>query len=598
MRRLIFAAWLCAIVMGLPAEALREGGQAPAPPPPPPRVPAEASREGGPMPAVLRAYAAVDADRLAHPADGDWLMVRRTYDGWGYSPLDQITPANVARLQPVWSFSTGVTNGHEAPPIVNNGVMFVATPGNQVIAINAKTGAILWRYKRPLPEDVVLLHATSRGVGLYRDKVYFAAGEAVLVALNARTGEEVWTTKVAENKAGYYMSVAPLVADGKVIVGASGGEMGIRGFVAAFDADSGKEVWRTYTVPAPGEPGSETWPNGDQWKTGGGPVWVTGTYDPETRLTFWGTGNGGPWMGDQRPGDNLYTSSTIALDVATGAMKGHFQYHPNDSWDWDEVSPPILVDYQRNGRTIKGLIDLARDGYMWFLERTSGPINFVEGRPYVKQNVFMSLDPKTGRPNVDPARQPGTGREAEFCPSHWGGKNWPPVAFSPKTRMVYVPANENLCTAMIGRPVTYTAGRGFTGMTNNLMIAPGADHIGEVQACNVDTGARVWTHPFAGSTNWGPILTTGGGLVFSGGTQDRLFRAFDAATGDVLWEFPTNSGIIGQPSSFSIDGEQYIAVQSGWGIDSRTMQARLNRVRPGDFPEVPEGGAIWVFAIK
>ncbi|MBZ5558928.1 MAG: PQQ-dependent dehydrogenase, methanol/ethanol family [Acidobacteriia bacterium] len=550
------------------------------------------------MPAVLRAYAAVDADRLAHPADGDWLMVRRTYDGWGYSPLDRITPANVARLQPVWSFSTGVTNGHEAPPIVNNGVMFVATPGNQVIAINAKTGAILWRYKRPLPEDVVLLHATSRGVGLYRDKVYFAAGEAVLVALNARTGEEVWTTKVAENKAGYYMSVAPLVADGKVIVGASGGEMGIRGFVAAFDADSGKEVWRTYTVPAPGEPGSETWPNGDQWKTGGGPVWVTGTYDPETRLTFWGTGNGGPWMGDQRPGDNLYTSSTIALDVATGAMKGHFQYHPNDSWDWDEVSPPILVDYQRNGRTIKGLIDLARDGYMWFLERTSGPINFVEGRPYVKQNVFMSLDPKTGRPNVDPARQPGTGREAEFCPSHWGGKNWPPVAFSPKTRMVYVPANENLCTAMIGRPVTYTAGRGFTGMTNNLMIAPGADHIGEVQAWNVDTGARVWTHPFAGSTNWGPILTTGGGLVFSGGTQDRLFRAFDAATGDVLWEFPTNSGIIGQPSSFSIDGKQYIAVQSGWGIDSRTMQARLNRVRPGDFPEVPEGGAIWVFAIK
>ncbi|MBI3403341.1 MAG: PQQ-dependent dehydrogenase, methanol/ethanol family [Acidobacteria bacterium] len=517
---------------------------------------------------------------------------------WGYSPLDQITPANVTRLQPVWSFSTGVTNGHEAPPIVNNGVMFVATPGNQVIAINAKTGAILWRYKRPLPEDIILLHATSRGIALYRDKVYFAAGEAVLVALDARTGTEAWTTKVAENKAGYYMSVAPLVADGKVIVGASGGEMGIRGFVAAFDADSGKELWRTYTVPAPGEPGSETWPKGDQWKTGGGPVWVTGTYDPDTKLTFWGTGNGGPWMGDQRPGDNLYTSSTIALDVATGAMKGHFQYHPNDSWDWDEVSPPILVDYQRNGRTIKGLIDLARDGYMWFLERTSGPINFVEGRPYVKQNVFASLDPKTGRPNVDPARQPGTNREAEFCPSHWGGKNWPPVAYSPKTRMVYVPANENLCTTMIGRPVTYTAGRGFTGMTNNLMIAPGADHIGEVQAWNVDTGARVWTHPFASSTNWGPILATGGGLVFSGGTQDRLFRAFDASTGAVLWEFPTNSGIIGQPSSFSVDGTQYVAVQSGWGIDSRTMQARLNRVRPGDFPEVPEGGAIWVFAVK
>ena len=589
MRRLIVAMLLCVFVMVFAARALRSA-QPPSPPPSPPPP--------TPMPSILRTYRSVDAARLTHPADGDWLMVRRTYDGWGYSPLDQITSANVARLQPVWSFSTGVTNGHEAAPIVNDGVMFVATPGNQVIAVDARSGALLWRYKRPLPEDVVLLHGTSRGVALYSDKVYFAAGEAVLVALDARTGSEAWTTKVAENKSGYYMSVAPLVVDGKVIVGASGGEMGIRGFVAAFDAADGKELWRTYTVPAPGEPGSETWPRGDQWKTGGGPVWVTGTYDPETRLTFWGTGNGGPWMGDQRPGDNLYTSSTIALDVTTGVIKGHFQYHPNDSWDWDEVSPPILVDYQRNGRTIKGLVDVARDGYMWFLERTAGPINFVEGRPYVKQNVFTSLDPKTGRPAVDPARQPGTGKEAEFCPSHWGGKNWPPVAFSPKTRMVYVPANENLCTAMTGRPVTYSAGRGFTGMTNTLMIAPGADHIGEVQAWNVDTGARVWTHPFASSTNWGPMLTTGGGLVFSGGTQDRLFRAFDASSGAVLWEFPTNSGIIGQPSSFSVDGKQYIAVQSGWGIDSRTMQARLNRIRPGEFPEVPEGGAIWVFAVK
>ena len=182
-------------------------------------------------------------------------------------------------------------------------------------------------------------------------------------------------------------------------------------------------------------------------------MWVTGNYDPDTNLTFWGTGNGGPWMGDRRPGDNLYTSSTIALDAATGAIKGHFQYHPNDSWDWDEVSPPILVDYRRNGRTIKGLVDVARDGYLWFLERTSGAIKFVDGKPYVKQNVFRSLDPKTGRPDIDPARQPGTGKEAEFCPSHWGGKNWPPIAFSPKTRMIYIPANENLCTTMVGAPV-------------------------------------------------------------------------------------------------------------------------------------------------
>ena len=551
-----------------------------------------------PVPPILQSYKPVTPERLKKPEDGDWLMVRRTYDGWGYSPLDQITSGNVSRLQPVWVFATGVTNGHEAAPIVNNGVMFVATPGNQVIALDAKTGALLWRYRRPLPEDVILLHPTSRGVALSGDKVFFAAGEAVLVALDARTGREVWTTKVGENKNGYYMSLAPLVADGKVLVGASGGELGIRGFVAAYDVETGKEAWKAYTVPAPGEPGSETWPKGDEWKTGGGSVWVTGNYDPETNLSFWGTGNGGPWMGDQRPGDNLYTSSTIAIDVATGKIKGHFQYHPNDSWDWDEVSPPIVVDYKRNGRTIKGLIDVARNGYLWFLERTDGRINFVEGTPYVKQNVFKSLDPKTGRPEVDPARKPGTGKLAEHCPSLWGGKNWPPIAFSPKTRMIYIPANENLCGTSIGEKIPYTPGSRYTGATTTFSIAPGADHIGEVQAWHVDTGKRVWTHTYAKSQNWGPMLATAGGLVISGGTNDRLFHAFDAASGKLLWEFPTNSGITSQPSSFMVDGKQYIAVQSGWGVDARGMQTRLNAASPGNFPDVPEGGAIWVFAVK
>jgi alcohol dehydrogenase (cytochrome c) len=558
---------------------------------PPPPTPS-------PVPAVLQKYRPVTAEHLKRPEPGDWLMVRRTYDGWGYSPLDQITPENVTRLQPAWVASTGVTNGHEAPPIVANAVMFVATPGNQVMALDAVTGGILWRYRRPLPDDLVQLHRTSRGVALYGDRVFFASGEAVLVALDVRTGNEIWTAKVADNKDGYYMSIAPLVAGGKVMVGVSGGEVGVRGFVAAYDVENGKEVWKTFSVPAPGEPGSETWPKGDQWKTGGAPIWVTGNYDVETNLAFWGTGNGGPWMGDQRPGDNLYTSSTLAIDVTTGAIKGHFQYHPNDSWDWDEVSPPILVDYLRNGRTIKGLINVARNGYLWFLERTNDRINFIEGTPYVKQNVFRSLDPQTGRPDVDPARRPGTGQEAEFCPSHWGGKNWPPVAFSPKTRMVYIPANENLCSSIIGRPVTYSPGRIFTGATNTLMLAPGADHIGEVQAWNVDTGKRVWTHSFATSANWGPMLATAGGLVFSGGTNDRKFRAFDASSGKVLWEYPTNSGVIGQPVSFMIEGKQYIAVQSGWGIDARAMQVRLNRLSPGAFPEVPEGGAIWVFAVR
>jgi alcohol dehydrogenase (cytochrome c) len=551
------------------------------------------------IPPTLQKYRPVSSDRLVKPEDADWLMVRRTYDGWGYSPLEQITRGNVARLQPAWVFATGVTSGHQAPPIVNNGVMFVATPGNQVIALDARTGGILWRYRRPLPEDVIVLHPTSRGVGLYDDKVFFAAAEAVLVALDARTGKEVWTTEVAKNSSGYYMSLAPLVAGGKVMVGTSGGELGIRGFVAAYDPATGKEAWRVYTVPAPGEPGSETWPKGDQWRTGGGSIWITGNYDPETNLAFWGTGNGGPWMGDQRPGDNLYTSSTIAIDVATGVIKGHHQYHPNDSWDWDEVSPPILVDYRRGGRTIKGLIDVARNGYLWFLERTDSKINFIEGKPFVKQNVFRGLDPKTGRPDIDPERKPATGKTVDFCPSLWGGKTWPPIAYSPKTRMIYIPANENLCQRMTGDPVKYSPGMRFVGANYSMVLDPGAeDHIGEVQAWHVDTGKRVWTHEYPKSPNWGPMLATGGGLVFTGGTTDRRFRAFDAENGKVLWEFPTNSGITGQPSSFEIDGRQYIAVQSGWGVDARAMTATLNTLSPGNYPDVPEGGAIWVFGIK
>jgi alcohol dehydrogenase (cytochrome c) len=577
MTRFMLCLLLCA-----PLLAAQQG---PAPPPP--------------MPELLKTYQPVTAERLKHPEPANWLMIRGTYDGWGYSRLDQITPANAARLEPAWMMATGMERGHEAPPIVNNGVMFVATPGNQVMAIDARTGLLLWRYRNPPPPDMINLHPTSRGVALYGDKVFFARGEAVLVALDARTGKEVWSATVQDNRGGYYLSLAPLVADGKVIVGASGGELGVRGFVAAYDADTGKELWRTFTVPAPGEPGSETWPaGGDEWKTGGASVWVTGNYDPETNIVYFGTGNGGPWMGDQRPGDNLYTASTIALDVTTGAIKGHFQYTPNESWDWDEVSPPILVDYTRGGRRVRGLIDVARNGYLWFLERSNGPIRFVEARPYVKQNVFRSIDPHTGRPDIDPERKPGTGRTASFCPSIWGGKNWPPISFDPTTRLIYVPANDNLCGTIVGRETPYVRGAAFVGATTTLQTQPGAEHIGEVQAWNVDTGERVWTHRYGMTPNWGPMLATAGGVVFSGGTNDRKFHAFDARSGKLLWEFPTPSGVIGQPSTFLVDGRQYVAVQSGWGIDSRSMQARLNGLFPGAFPEVPEGGSIWVFRVR
>jgi alcohol dehydrogenase (cytochrome c) len=495
--------------------------------------------------------------------------------------------------------ATGQVEGHQAPPIVNNGVMFVATPGNQMLAIEAKTGNILWRYKRPLPEDMTSLHPTNRGVALFDDKVYFASADCTLVALDAKTGKVAWESKVDDYKKAYYMSLAPLIVDGKVILGASGGELGVRGFVAALDAETGKELWKTYTIPAPGEPGSETWPaGGDHYKRGGGSIWVTGTYDPETNLTFWGTGNAAPWFGDQRPGDNLYTSSVIALDVNTGAIKGHHQYHPNDSWDWDEVSPPIVVDYQRDGKTVKGLINVSRSGYIWHLERTAGKINFVAGQPFVRQNVFKSLDPKTGRPDVDPDRKPGTGKSAEFCPSLWGGKDWPPVAFSPQTRLMYIPANENLCQELMGETPKYVVGERFMGVAKSVMkMVAGADHIGELQAWNVDTGMKVWTTNLP-SFNWGPVLATGADVLFAGGTNDRMFRAFDAKSGKILWEFPTVSGVAAVPVSFQVDGKQYIAVQSGWGVDPAKMQARMNLLFPGKYPEVPQGGAVYVFALK
>ena len=288
----------------------------------------------------LENYQPVTSERLLHPEPQNWLMYRGTYDSWGYSALKQINTKNVRKLVPAWTFSTGVGEGHQSPPIVNNGIMFITTPQNQVLALDAKAGDLLWRYKRELPEDLFQLHPTNRGVALYGDNVYLATVDAHLIALNARTGEVVWDQTVENYLTGYYMTLAPLVVRGKVMVGVSGGELGIRGFVQAFDAETGKPVWKTYTVPGPGEPGNDTWP-GETWKNGAVPIWITGSYDPQLNLTYWGTGNPGPFMGEVRKGDNLYANSVIALDADTGKLKAYHQYHWNDSWDWDEVSAPI-----------------------------------------------------------------------------------------------------------------------------------------------------------------------------------------------------------------------------------------------------------------
>ena len=542
-------------------------------------------------------YSPVTDERLRNPEPENWLMFRRTYDGWGYSPLDQIDKDNVAGLEPVWTVSTGMTEGHQAPPVVNDGIMFVTTPLNSILALDAATGDMLWQYRRQMPFDIRLGHPTNRGVALYGDKVYMSTSDTNVVALDAATGELVWEVVVEDYNGGYYMTGAPLAVNGRIMVGVSGGERGIRGFVAALDSETGEEIWKSYTIPGPGEFGNDTWPD-DTWQTGGAPTWVTGTYDPTLNQTYWGTGNPGPWIGDARPGDNLYTNSVVAFDVGGGEITGYHQYHWNGSWDWDEVSAPVLIDITRDGRTVPGLVHAGRNGYLWLLERRADGIGFVDAEPYVNHNVFTRLDPETGRPEYDMQRKPGLDKPATFCPSLHGGKNWPPAAYNPVTGIFYIPANDNLCTTMAGEEVEYRRGQQFVGTDiRETSLVEGADHVGELQAWNLDTGERVWMHEFGEYSNWGPILTTAGGLVFLGGTADRYFRAFDGETGEILWQARLNSGITGVPSSFAVDGVQYIAVQSGWGVDAAGSQRRVDGLFGNPETIVPQGGVVWVFAL-
>jgi len=546
------------------------------------------------------AYPTVTDERLQRPEAGDWLMYRRTYDGSGFSPLKQITSSNVNHLTLAWSMSTDLLGAHETTPIVNHGRMFITTPQNNVIAFDATTGTQLWRYARKYPDGLFQLHPTNRGVALYGDYVYMATTDCALVALDAVTGKEVWSVALDDYKTGCYSTLAPLAVPGKIIVGYSGGELGVRGSVSAFDANTGKRIWKTYTVPGPNEPGGNSW-KGETYKRGGGSTWITGVYDPATNTTYWGTGNPGPWVADDRPGDNLYTNSTLALDADTGKIKSYHQYTPHDSWDWDEVSAPLLIDTEVDGKLTKTATHAGRNGYLWILDRDR--LKFLHAYSFANNNVFTSIDPATGRPTVDESKRPGAHQGAEFCPSIGGGKDWPPEAWSPQTKLLYIPANNNLCAFLPKGQVPDEGTKGiYVGyeiddIFGSVRTGPGAkDHIGELQAWDLNTGKKVWQHNFTAHL-WAPLLVTGGDVVFAGGTQDRQFRAFNARTGDQLWSFPLPSGAIGVPTSFEVDGQQYIAVTTGWDLDARGVQNGLDAINKTT-TVVPQSGTVLVFKLQ
>lgn len=553
----------------------------------------------------LKSYSPITQKRLSNPEPENWLMAKGNYAGWSYSALDQIKTSNVKKLRPVWSSATGVTSGHEAPAIVNDGLMFVTTPYNQVLAIDAKNGDPIWRYKREFPEGFSAFHYTNRGVSLWGDKVYVAGLDCKLTALDARTGKLVWEVTVCDWTEGAYITSAPVSVNGKIIVGPSGGEFGIRGFLAAFDAETGKEVWKTFAVPAPGEKGSETWPKDglwkDAWKTGGGTMWMPGNYDAKNGVLYWGVGNGSPWLGDQRPGDNLYLASVLAMDPDTGTIKNHFQYHWNDSWDWAGMNAPTLIELDKDGKKVPTLISAQRNGYLYRLENTpDGKIGFRDARPYVHNNVFASVDPKTGRPTYNAGTVPGTGVPGMYCPSLWGGKDWPYESYNPKTKNLYVPFNDNHCMSFTGKVQKRIPGQWSAGVDIKdikLHINKDAKYIGGIQAINVETREEAWRDTYAESWNWGSILSTAGDLIFAGGTSDRMFRAYDAKSGKILWQFKTSSGIIAPPTSYSINGKQYIAVVSGWGVDSALVQGIMHTER-GWEKDIPQGGTVWVFALE
>ena len=534
--------------------------------------------------------------------------------GQRFSPLDKVNAETVKDLRPVWAFSFGgeKQRGQESQPMVKDGVMYVTASYSRVFAIDVKTGDELWEYNARLPDGIMpCCDVINRGVALYDDLVIFGTLDAKLIALNNKTGKVVWKKKVDDYKAGYSLTAAPLLVNGKVITGVSGGEFGVIGKVEAYDAKTGKILWTRPTVEghmgyiwkdgkkvengiSGGAPG-KTWP-GDLWKTGGAATWLGGTYDPDVNLMFFGTGNPAPWNSHLRPGDNLFSSSRLAINPDNGKIVWHFQTTPNDGWDFDGVNELVSFDYKDKGKTIKAAGTADRNGFFYVLNRENG--DFIRGFPFVDEISWAKGLDDNGRPIYNHDNRPGNpadsadgkkGKVIRAVPSFLGGKNWMPVSYSKQTGLFYVPSNE-WAMDIWNEPVSYKKGAAYLGAGFTIMPT-NEEYIGVLRAIDPKTGEEKWRYKNYAPL-WGGVLSTAGNLVFMGNPEGYLM-AFDAVTGDMKYKFNTGSGIVGSPITWEMEGEQYISVVSGWGGAVPLWGGEVaKRVK-----HLNQGGSVWTFKL-
>ena len=507
-----------------------------------------------------------------------------------YSSLKQINKTNVKRLVPVWNLSLDNQWGEQAQPLVYDGVMYV-TNARHTVAIDVATGRQIWRHTLDWPPEtprVVCCGVSNKGPAIFNGKVFRTTLDAHVIALDMKTGQEVWKQKVAEWKEGFSMTMAPQVANGVLITGISGAEFGIRGFLDGWDPETGKRLWRQYTIPAPGEKGYETWPPGDAYLRGGGSTWITGSYDPDLDLIYWGTGNAGPWNPVTRPGDNLYTASLLAMRPKTGEVVWYYQFTPNDMYDWDANWELILGDINIDGVKRKVVMQLNRNGFLYVLDRTNGKL--LSAKPFEKVNWATHVDMTTGRPvESDVSKRVRAGEQIELWPSQWGAKNWPHAAFNPETGLLYANTMHVMRYYRFVPVGEYKPGLRYQGVENLPAPIPPGEPVAYVDAIDPMTAQPKWRAPIYDIPNYSAIIATAGGLLFTGKETGEVI-ALDIDNGKTLWQFQTGSGVNAQPITFTHEGKQYVTVLSGLGgVNQNRMREQLKNV--------PPGGSVWTFAL-